>query len=102
MKALFLTTAFFSVFAYANDTKNLEPGQTIELITNEGRKSLHCKTSSAPVDKFCVCIEPGPPYMKQLEKHYVFSSGRRETILLGRYGKLNECENALEKNPACK
>jgi hypothetical protein len=84
------------------NTLFLEPGEKVTLKPNEETTVLCKDMTVSLIDKFCSCIDPGAAYMKTLEKHYVFSNAKTQTVTLGNYGMMIQCEEAMAASPACK
>jgi len=95
--ALLLATVSFA------DTISLQPGETVTINPGTEKITLYCQAggNSQLVDKFCICVDLGPQYMVNLEKHFIYSAGEKESVLLGRFKTPQDCAEALDQSKVC-
>lgn len=101
MKILILLSLLASGAGFG-DTLLLEPGET-RILRPGIETTVVCQLpEDTLLEKFCNCLDAGPHFMVNLEKHFIFSDGRLTKVFLGRYQSLSMCEEAKSKSPACK
>jgi hypothetical protein len=96
-----ITLIFPSISFAANFT--MDPGQTLVVPASQQPTSVFCSDAGnvSVVDKYCACVDPGPPYMKRLKKVYVWSNGQVRDVYFGDYPTSKACEDAKAAEDAC-
>jgi hypothetical protein len=96
---LFLSLS--SIIAQANPI-TITPGSSTVVQPSNQPVTVMCTGNTEILEKFCVCLDPGPNFMKRLKKSYVMSNGEIRNLYLGDYTNLQSCDEAKATSDACK
>jgi hypothetical protein len=93
--------AFAASPLVANDAVTMSPGTSIVVQPSSSPTTVSCLADATVIEKFCVCQDPGPRFMKRLSRVYVLSNGVQREGYIGDYNDMARCESERQKSPAC-
>jgi hypothetical protein len=93
--------AFAAKSAFADNSVTITPGSTVTIQPSQNPTIVTCTIDTSVMEKFCVCIDPGRPFMKRLNRVYVLSNGTKNEVYVGDFDSMADCEAARAKAAIC-
>lgn len=85
----------------ADNGVTMSPGTSIIVQPSSSPTTVSCLADATVIEKFCICQDPGPRFMKRLNRVYVLSNGVQREVYIGDYNDMARCESERQKSPVC-